>query len=116
MLSAPASVQTIPTNANNQDVVSMGCISARMTRQLTGKVWKLAAIQALALAQAADLRGGDLMGGDYANCTNWFAASRNNFPWTVRWSKTLSVSANCWNPMARNRNCFRPGHRHREKL
>ena len=66
MLSAPASVQTIPTNANNQDVVSMGTISARMTRQLTGKVWKLAAIQALALAQAADLRGGDLMGRDYA--------------------------------------------------
>jgi len=66
MLSAPASVQTIPTNANNQDVVSMGMISARMTRQLTGKVWKLAAIQALALAQAADLRGGDLMGKDYA--------------------------------------------------
>jgi histidine ammonia-lyase len=65
MLSAPASVQTISTNANNQDVVSMGMISARMTRQLTEKVWKLAAIQALALAQAADLRGGDLMGKDY---------------------------------------------------
>jgi phenylalanine ammonia-lyase len=66
MLSAPASVQTIPTNANNQDVVSMGMISARMTRELTEKVWKLAAIQLLALAQAADLRGGDLMGADYA--------------------------------------------------
>lgn len=66
LLSAPASVQTIPTNANNQDVVSMGTISARMTRDLTGKVWKLAAIQALALAQAADLREGDVMGERYA--------------------------------------------------
>jgi len=66
LLSAPASVQTIPTNANNQDVVSMGTISARMTRELTEKVWKLAAIQALALTQAADLRGGAIMGGDYA--------------------------------------------------
>jgi histidine ammonia-lyase len=66
LLSAPASVQTIPTNANNQDVVSMGTISARLTRELTEKVWKLTAIQALALAQAADLRGGDLMGADYA--------------------------------------------------
>jgi len=66
LLCSPASVQTIPTNANNQDVVSMGMISARLTRQLTGKVWKLAAIQAMALAQAADLRGGDVMGRDFA--------------------------------------------------
>lgn len=65
ILSAPASVQTIPTNANNQDVVSMGTISARMTRELAAKVWKLAAIQALALTQAADLRGGDIMGDRY---------------------------------------------------
>jgi phenylalanine ammonia-lyase len=66
LLSAPASVQTIPTNANNQDVVSMGAISARLTRDLTDKVWKLTGIQALALAQAADLRGGDVMGEQYA--------------------------------------------------
>jgi histidine ammonia-lyase len=65
ILSTPASVQTIPTNANNQDVVSMGCISARMTRDLVTKVWKLAAIQSLALAQAADLRGGEVMGEHY---------------------------------------------------
>jgi tyrosine ammonia-lyase len=66
LLSTPASVQTIPTNANNQDVVSMGMISARMTRELTEKTWKLAAIQSLALAQAADLRGNDIMGRNYA--------------------------------------------------
>ncbi len=65
LLSAPASVQTIPTNANNQDVVSMGTISARLTRDLVGKVWKLLGIQALALVQAADLRGGDVMGERY---------------------------------------------------
>ena len=65
ILTTPASVQTIPTNANNQDVVSMGTISARMTREMLPKVWKLTAIQALALAQAADLRGGKIMGGDF---------------------------------------------------
>ena len=65
VLSTPASVQTIPTNANNQDVVSMGCTSARMTRELLPKIRKLVAIQSLALAQAADLRGGDVMGSDY---------------------------------------------------
>ena len=65
LLSAPASVQTIPTNANNQDVVSMGTISARMTRDLLGKAWKIAAIQALALVQAADLRHDGVMGSSY---------------------------------------------------
>jgi len=65
VLSTPASVQTIPTNANNQDVVSMGTIAARLIREMLPKVWRLAAIQALALAQAADLRGGKIMGGDF---------------------------------------------------
>ncbi len=65
LLATPASIQTIPTNANNQDVVSMGCISARMTRELTDKLWRLLAVQALALAQAADLRDHDVMGEDY---------------------------------------------------
>ena len=65
LLSAPASVQTIPTNANNQDVVSMGFTSAKLTVSLMAKLWTLVAVQALALAQAADLRGGDVMGTDY---------------------------------------------------
>ena len=65
MLSNPASVQTIPTNANNQDVVSMGCISAKLTGELVAKLWKLTAIQALALAQAGDLRPAGMMGGTY---------------------------------------------------
>jgi len=66
LLGTPASIQTIPTNANNQDVVSMGCIAARMTRTALPLVWKLVAIEALALAQAADARGKEkVLGGDY---------------------------------------------------
>jgi histidine ammonia-lyase len=66
LLGTPASIQTIPTNANNQDVVSMGCIAAKMTRTTLPLVWKLLAIEALALAQAADHRGRDkVLGGDY---------------------------------------------------
>jgi histidine ammonia-lyase len=64
VLSTPASVQTIPTNANNQDVVSMGTIAARMTRAMLPKLWTLTALQALALAQAADLRA-ETIGGDF---------------------------------------------------
>jgi histidine ammonia-lyase len=66
MLAAPASVQTIPTNANNQDVVSMGCISAKQTREQVEKVWTIIALQTLALVQAADQRGDNVMGESYA--------------------------------------------------
>ena len=66
LLGTPASIQTIPTNANNQDVVSMGCTAAKMTRATLPLLWKLVAIEALAVAQAADLhKRKDVMGGDY---------------------------------------------------
>jgi histidine ammonia-lyase len=66
LLGTPASIQTISTNANNQDVVSMGCIAAKMTRTVLPLLWKLIAIEALAVAQAADARGRDqVLGGDY---------------------------------------------------
>jgi histidine ammonia-lyase len=69
LLGSPASIQTIPTNANNQDVVSMCAIAARMTRTLLPLAWKILAVEALALAQAADLRRRavrEVMGSDYA--------------------------------------------------
>jgi tyrosine ammonia-lyase len=65
LLGTAASIQTISTNANNQDVVSMGCTAAKMTRASLPLMWKLAAIEALTLAQAADCRGHNAMGGDY---------------------------------------------------
>jgi histidine ammonia-lyase/phenylalanine ammonia-lyase len=44
----------------------MGCIAAKMTRTALPLLWKIAAIEALALAQAADLhQRKDVMGGDY---------------------------------------------------
>lgn len=66
LLGTAASIQTISTNANNQDVVSMGCTAAIMTRRALPLLWKIVAIEALALAQASDLRGRqDVRGGDY---------------------------------------------------
>lgn len=65
LLGTPASIQTISTNANNQDVVSMGTHAAKMTRAVLPLCWKILAIETLALAQAADLRGGKAMGGDF---------------------------------------------------
>jgi histidine ammonia-lyase len=66
LLGTPASIQTISTNANNQDVVSMGCIAAKMTRTVLPLLWKILAIEAITLAQAADARGcGKVLGDDY---------------------------------------------------
>ena len=66
LLGTAASIQTISTNANNQDVVSMGCIAAKMTRTALPLVWKILAIEAITVAQAADLRGREkVLGGDY---------------------------------------------------
>ncbi|MEM9878222.1 MAG: aromatic amino acid ammonia-lyase, partial [Pseudomonadota bacterium] len=52
----PASVQSIPTNANNQDVVTMGTIAARKTSAILADAYRIIAIQALCMAQAYDLR------------------------------------------------------------
>jgi len=66
LLGTAASIQSIPTNANNQDVVSMGFTAAKMTRAVLPLLWKLVAIEAMAVAQAADLHARKgVMGGDY---------------------------------------------------
>lgn len=54
--SAPASIQSVPTNANNQDVVTMGTIAARRARDAVADVSRILAIQAMCVAQAVDLR------------------------------------------------------------
>src|SRR5262249_19578706 len=56
-LSAPASVASIPTNANNQDVVSMGMLAARHAARVLDNVRRIVAIELLCAAQALDLRG-----------------------------------------------------------
>ena len=66
MLGTPASIQTISTNANNQDVVSMGLHAAKLTRAVLPLCWKILAIETIALLQAADLRAPQkVMGRDF---------------------------------------------------
>jgi len=57
VLAAPASVHSVPTNANNQDVVSMGMVAARHVSQVIDNVRRMLAIELLCAAQALDLRG-----------------------------------------------------------
>jgi histidine ammonia-lyase len=56
VLAHPASVDSIPTSANQEDHVSMGSISARHARLVAEHVERIIAIELLVAAQALDLR------------------------------------------------------------
>lgn len=53
----PASTQSVPSNGDNQDVVSMGLISARNARRVLWNNTKILAVEYLAAAQAVDVSG-----------------------------------------------------------
>ena len=57
LLAAPASVRSIPTNANNQDMVPMGMLAARHAAGVLDGARRLVAIELLCGAQALELRG-----------------------------------------------------------
>jgi len=56
VLAHPASVDSIPTSANQEDHVSMGSIAARHARTVLEGVERIVAIELLLAAQALDLR------------------------------------------------------------
>ncbi|MTE22528.1 tyrosine 2,3-aminomutase [Streptomyces sp. TRM43335] len=53
----PASIQSVPSNGDNQDVVSMGLIAARNARRVLENNNKILAVEFLAAAQAVDVSG-----------------------------------------------------------
>ncbi len=54
-ISTPASIQSISTNANNQDVVSMGTISANKSKELIEKYYYLITILAMLVTEAKEI-------------------------------------------------------------
>jgi histidine ammonia-lyase len=58
VLAHPASVDSVPTSANQEDHVSMGPIAARHARMVLAHVEQILAIEVLVAAQALDLRIG----------------------------------------------------------
>ncbi len=56
VLAHPASVDSIPTSANQEDHVSMGPIAGRQARTILAHVEQVLAIEAICAAQALDLR------------------------------------------------------------
>lgn len=55
VIAHPASVDSIPSSANQEDHVSMGTIAARKSREILGNARKVLAIELLAATQAVDL-------------------------------------------------------------
>ena len=62
VLAHPASVDSIPSSANQEDHVSMGTIAARKARDILTNLQNVLAIELLCAAQAIDLRGHDRLG------------------------------------------------------
>ena len=56
-LAHPASVDSIPSSANQEDHVSMGTIAARHAYRIIQNCRRVLAIEAICAAQAADIRG-----------------------------------------------------------
>ncbi|MGV9328254.1 tyrosine 2,3-aminomutase [Streptosporangium sandarakinum] len=53
----PASTQSVPSNGDNQDVVSMGLIATRNARRVMQNNTRILAVEFLAAAQAVDVSG-----------------------------------------------------------
>lgn len=62
VLAHPASVDSIPSSANQEDHVSMGTIAARKARAILDNARKVLAMELLASCQAIDLRGNKGLG------------------------------------------------------
>jgi len=56
VLAHPASADTIPTSANVEDHVSMGCTAALKTRQIVNNIEHILSLELMAAAQAIDFR------------------------------------------------------------
>lgn len=62
VLAHPASVDSIPSSANQEDHVSMGTIAARKAMEILKNARKVVAMELMAACQAIDLRGKEKLG------------------------------------------------------
>jgi histidine ammonia-lyase len=100
VLAHPASLGSVPTNANNQDVVGMGTVAVRQARRLADNVRRVLAIELLAAAEAADLVGTDgLAPGTGTLHASSARACRRSSP-TGRSAPTSRASPPSWTEVA----------------
>jgi histidine ammonia-lyase len=83
ILAHPASVDSIPTCANQEDHVSMGTIAARKAKEILAHVQHVLGVELLCGAQAADFRDSERLGKGsrkayeaVRNCSSFMAKDR----------------------------------------
>jgi histidine ammonia-lyase len=59
VLAHPATLGSVPTNANNQDVVPMGSVGVRHARRILENARRVVAIELVAAAEAVDVAGAE---------------------------------------------------------
>ncbi len=59
VLAHPATLGSVPTNANNQDVVPMGSVGIRHARRILDNARRVVAIELVAAAEAVEVAGAD---------------------------------------------------------
>jgi histidine ammonia-lyase len=59
VLAHPATLGSVPTNANNQDVVPMGSVGVRQARRILDNARRVVAIELLTAAEAVDVAAAD---------------------------------------------------------
>lgn len=70
VLAHPASVDSIPSSANQEDHVSMGTIAARKAKEILGNSRKVITMEIMAACQGIDLRGNNGLGEGTAEAYN----------------------------------------------
>lgn len=92
-LAHPASVDSIPSSANQEDHVSMGTIGARHAYDIIGNVRRVLAIEAICAMQAVEIRGVDKMA---SKTRGWFEEGRNIVPF-IHNDRTFSTDIEAMN-------------------
>ncbi len=90
ILAHPASVDSIPSSANQEDHVSMGTIAARKARDIMENVRKVIAMEILGACQAIDLRGDKGLG---LGCKVAYDIVRENTP-TIKEDRVMNIEIN----------------------
>ena len=97
VLSHPASVDTIPTSANVEDHVSMGCTAALKARAILDNVERILALELMAAAQGIDFRK-QAIG---AHMPAWAKGPAQRTAWCVSWCHLSRPTRCCiptWKP------------------